>query len=93
MLLFSQPSTKPCLEKSLCEKFSFEIVEKNPPSDSPYFSYEGNILSLHLDTKMDLKKDLMSSKKPTYQPLSFDFIETWKKIKRAPKAKRKKTLF
>ena len=90
MLLFSQPTTKPCLEKSLCETFSFKVVEKSPPSDSPYFSYEGNILSLHLDTKTDLKKDLMPSKKPTYQPLSFDFIETWKKIKQGPKGQKKK---
>ncbi len=70
--------------------FSLTIAEEAAPSNSPFFSFNKNILSLHLNKKMDSSEEKKASRSTTSPPLSFDFIDTWKRIKPGTKNQRKK---
>ena len=89
MLLISHQKIEPDLKKSFCEIFSLTITDQGEriPPNSPYFVFSENTLSLHLNKKIDSSEEKKPSMASTPPPLSFDFIDTWKKIK--PGFKRK----
>ena len=72
--------------------FSLTIVGKGgeAPPNSIYFTFKENTLSLHLNKKTDLSEEKKSSLGSNHPPLSFDFSDTWKRIKSGPKNQRKK---
>ncbi len=92
MLLISHQKIGPDLKKSFCEIFSLTITdqEKSIPPNSPYFSFSENTLSLYLNKKVDSSEEKKPSMASNPPPLSFDFIDTWKKIKPGFKNQRKK---
>ena len=90
MLLISNQNIGPSLKKSFTDLFSLKISEDKVPRNSPYFTFSGDKLSLHLNNIMDSSEEKKPSKMASPSPLSFDFIDTWKRIKPGPKNQRKK---
>ena len=70
--------------------FTLKISEKRAPLNSPYFIFSDDTLSLNINKIMDSSEEKKPSKMASPLALSFDFIDTWRRIKPGSKNQRKK---